>query len=110
MDLFSVLLNIGQFPEQDTLYVEQPWTLESQTQVIELDPAAPFIQMNERVFTYFLEVSIIDELSIQFDQQNLCLLQADYRVSSKTYCCMNSANLIFCCPAGSKLSIVSHAR
>ena len=80
MDLFSVLLNIGQFPEQDRLYVEQPWTLESQTQVIELDPAAPFIQMNERVFTYFLEVSIIDELSIQFDQQNLCLRERCQRV------------------------------
>ena len=80
MDLFSVLLNIGQFPEQDTLYDEQPWTLESQTQVIELDHAAPFIQMNERVFTYFLEVSIIDELSIQFDQQNLCLRERCQRV------------------------------
>ena len=80
MDLLSVLLNIGQFPEQDTLYVEQPWTLESQTQVIELDHAAPFIQMNERVFTYFLEVSIIDELSIHFDQQNLCLRERCQRV------------------------------
>ncbi len=29
MTLFTVLLNLNQFPEQDSLYVQRPWTLES---------------------------------------------------------------------------------
>ena len=33
MTLFMVLLNLNQFPEQDSLYVQRPWTLESETLV-----------------------------------------------------------------------------
>jgi hypothetical protein len=33
MTLFTVLLNLNQFPEQHSLYVQRPWTLESETLV-----------------------------------------------------------------------------
>jgi hypothetical protein len=33
MTLFTVLLNLNQFPEQHNLYVQRPWTLESETLV-----------------------------------------------------------------------------
>lgn len=80
MDLFSVLLNMAQFPEQNTLYVAQPWTLESETQVIEVEDAHPFIQIDHQVLAYFLEVAVVDELLISLEQHNLCLRAAGQHI------------------------------
>lgn len=77
MDLFHVLLNIDQFSEEDTIYVQCPWALESEAQVNQvichLDDHAKTITINHQVFEYFLDVSIVDELMTQFAHQSLCL-------------------------------------
>lgn len=72
MDLFNVLLNIHQFSEEDTIYVEHPWTLESKAQVISSADDAKIINIENKVFMYFLDVSTVDELLAQFVNQNLC--------------------------------------
>lgn len=74
MDLFHILVNIQQFSEHDTLYVERPWTLESEVQVIDIENhAAATIQIENKVYAYFLDIYLVDELWAQFESQNLCL-------------------------------------
>jgi hypothetical protein len=72
MDLFYVLVNINEFSEEHTLYVEQPWTLESETRLIE-EATAQTLYYNHQAFERFLEISLIDELLLQYQQHNVCL-------------------------------------
>ncbi|OTG65697.1 hypothetical protein B9T25_11330 [Acinetobacter sp. ANC 4470] len=80
MDLFYVLLNINNCSEDKTLYVERPWTLESEVQVIFHSNDAKNINIENKVFEYFLDVSVIDELFAQFANQNLCLRDTCQRI------------------------------
>lgn len=74
MDLFHVLVNIQQFSEHDTLYVERPWTLESEAQVLNIKGhPTPTIHIENKVYAYFLDIDLVDELWTQFESQNLCL-------------------------------------
>ena len=45
MDLFHVLVNIQQFSEHDSIYVERPWTLESEAQVLSSSEDAKIISI-----------------------------------------------------------------
>ena len=81
IDLFQVLLNIDQFPEDDTIYVERPWTLESEAQVIYITDKAPStIHLENKVYTYFLDIYLVDELVAQFANQNLCIRDTYQRI------------------------------
>jgi len=74
MDLFHVLLNIDQFSEENTLYVQLPWTLESETQVIfSPDEERKIIKIDDQLFEYFLDVSQVDALFVQLAHHHLCL-------------------------------------
>ena len=81
IDLFHVLLNIDQFSEEATIYVELPWTLESEAQVIYIkDKATPNIHLENKVYTYFLDIYLVDELVAQFANQNLCIRDTCQRI------------------------------
>jgi len=74
MDLFQVLLNLDQFSEEDTLYVQLPWTLESEVQVIfSPEEERKIIKTDNQLFEYFLDVSKVDALLVQLSHHNLCL-------------------------------------
>ena len=80
MDLFHVLVNIQQFSEHDSIYVERPWTLESEAQVLSSSEDAKIISIENKVFEYFLDISIVDELLAQCSNQNLCIRDTSQRI------------------------------
>lgn len=80
MDLFHVLVNIQQFSEHDSIYVERPWTLESEAQVLSSSEDAKIISIENKVFEYFLDISIVDELLAQCKNQNLCIRDTSQRI------------------------------
>ena len=80
MDLFHVLVNIQQFSEHDSIYVERPWTLESEAQVLSSSQDAKIISIENKVFEYFLDISIVDELLAQCSNQNLCIRDTSQRI------------------------------
>ena len=57
MDLFQVLLNIHDFKDDETIYAVEPWTLESEAQVI-LEPGEGVININSGhfIFEYFFAI------------------------------------------------------
>ncbi|MCU4379812.1 hypothetical protein [Acinetobacter haemolyticus] len=74
MDLFQVLLNINDFQDNETIYVVEPWTLESETKVLkEPDIGLIQIESNQLIFKYFLEVSIVKEIWKNLEHRNLCM-------------------------------------
>jgi len=80
MDLFHVLVNIQQFSEHDSIYVERPWTLESEAQVLSSSEDAKIISIENKIFEYFLDISIVDELLAQCKNQNLCIRDTSQRI------------------------------
>ena len=72
MNLFTILLNIHEYSHEDTLYVEQPWTLESDAILTVKEDTQP-IMCNDKKYEYFLEVFIIKELFEDYEAQNVCL-------------------------------------
>lgn len=80
MDLFHILVNIQQFSEHDSIYVERPWTLESEAQVLSSSQDAKIISIENKVFEYFLDISIVDELLAQCSNQNLCIRDTSQRI------------------------------
>lgn len=74
MDLFQVLLNISHFKGNETIYAVEPWTPESEAQVI-LEPAAGIIQLHqgELVFEYFLEIDLLQKMLQNSPYSDLCL-------------------------------------
>lgn len=72
MNLLTVLLNIHEYSNSDTLYVEQPWTLESYAILIIKEDTQP-IMCNEIKYEYFLEIFIIKTLFKDYETQNVCL-------------------------------------
>ena len=80
MDLFHVLVNIQQFSEHDSIYVERPWTLESEARALSRSEDAKIISIENKVFEYFLDISIVDELLAQCTNQNLCIRDTSQRI------------------------------
>ncbi|OTG80535.1 hypothetical protein B9T33_08890 [Acinetobacter sp. ANC 5054] len=73
MNLFQILLNLDDFPNHYTIYAMEPWTLESEAQVV-LEPSEGLIQLayNNEIFEYFLEITSAKALLLQLGSQNLC--------------------------------------
>ena len=74
MDLFQVLLSINDFQDDATIYVVEPWTLESASKVIQ-EPAEGLNQIcsENQIFEYFLEVHLVKALLQNAAHQNVCL-------------------------------------
>lgn len=74
MDIFQVLLNISRFKRNETIYAVEPWTPESEAQVV-LEPAEGLIHIirGDLRFEYFLEVSLAQDLLQQNQHSSLCM-------------------------------------
>ncbi|WP_109440207.1 hypothetical protein [Acinetobacter haemolyticus] len=74
MDLFQVLLNINDFQDDETIYVVEPWTLESETKVLK-EPDIGLIQIksDHLIFEYFLEVFLAKEILKNLEHRNPCM-------------------------------------
>ena len=81
MNLFTVLLNIQEYSETDVLYVEQPWSLESDVILLDgsKEDTKPIVK-NHQVFEYFLEIFMINELFEDLGTQNLCIQDQCQRI------------------------------
>ncbi|NEU34131.1 hypothetical protein GN156_26105, partial [bacterium LRH843] len=72
MTLFMVLLNLNQFPEQHNLYVQHPWTLESET-LVQRHSSSNCNMKKDNLYSYFLPISTIQEYFEYLGPKNLCL-------------------------------------
>ena len=72
MTLFTVLLNLNQFPEQDSLYVQRPWTLESET-LVQSPSSINCNMQKDNLYSYFLPISTIQQYFKYLEPKNLCL-------------------------------------
>lgn len=77
MDLFTALLNISNLENDQTLFVEQPWTPESHT---ELRTAIQIRNTQQKSLKFFIEVSELKLLLLRFEMQNVCLRDSCYLV------------------------------
>ncbi len=81
MNLFKVLLDLENFPEDHTIYAELPWTLESETIVVsEPDSGSVTLNIKDISYSYFLEVYIAEVLLISLTKTNLCLRESCQKV------------------------------
>ncbi|OTG64826.1 hypothetical protein [Acinetobacter silvestris] len=72
MDLFHVLLNIHEFANEQSIYVEQPWTLES-TVMLCTNNTEIKLNVNNIIFEYFLEVVTVKALLTDLGIHHLCI-------------------------------------
>lgn len=74
MDLFYILLNHQDFPAQQLIYAETPWTLQSR--VIMLDPISsplPILHREHTEYRFFLELASVARIMQLYSARNLCL-------------------------------------
>ncbi len=77
MDLLTTLLNVDNLQNDQILFVEQPWTPESEVEV----RTTTQIQNNDRKnFKYFIKISELRLLLLRFEMRNLCLRDNCYLV------------------------------
>lgn len=77
MDLFSILLNIDNLQNDQILFVEQPWTPESEAEL----RTTTQIQNNDRKnFKYFIKISELRLLLLRFEMCNVCLRDRCYLI------------------------------
>ena len=79
MTLFIVLLNLNQFPEQDSLYVQRPWTLESET-LVQSPSSINCNMQKDNLYSYFLPISTIQQYFKYLEPKNLCLQDSCQRI------------------------------
>lgn len=77
MDLFTTLLNINNLQNDQILFVEQPWTPESE---VELRTTTPIQNNDRKNFKYFIKISELRLLMLRFEVRNLCLRDSCYLV------------------------------
>ena len=79
MTLFTVLLNLNQFPEQHSLYVQRPWTLESET-LVQSHSSFNCNMHKDNLYSYFLPISTIQQYFKYLEPKNLCLQDSCQRI------------------------------
>lgn len=72
MTLFMVLLNLDQFPERHSLYVQRPWTLDSET-LVQRHSSINCNIKKDNLYSYFLTISTIQQYFKYLEPKNLCL-------------------------------------
>ncbi len=77
MNLFATLLNISNLQNDQILFVEQPWTPESE---VELRTTTPIQNNDRKNFKYFIKISELKLLMLRFEIRNLCLRDSCYLV------------------------------
>ena len=71
MKLINCLQQINQNSFEDTLFVEEPWTLEANTQILTDEQGQTVLNINGKKYRYFLEVFIINELFEELEGENM---------------------------------------
>ena len=79
MTLFMVLLNLDQFPEQHNLYVQRPWTLESET-LVQSPSSINYNMQKDNLYSYFLPIATIQQYFKYLEPKNLCLQDSCQRI------------------------------
>ena len=79
MTLFMVLLNLDQSPEQHNLYVQRPWTLESET-LVQSPSSINCNMQKDNLYRYFLPISTIQQYFKYLEPKNLCLQDSCQRI------------------------------
>lgn len=77
MDLFTTLLNINNVQNDQILFVEKPWTPESQVTVLHVSFVKNSLAKN---FQFFLAVNELKRLVLQFETRNICLREMCYLI------------------------------
>jgi hypothetical protein len=80
MNLVNGLQRIEQYSSEDILFVEEPWTIEANIQIIPDEQDLTVININGRKYTYFLEVFIINELFEDLDGKNMTFEEKCQRI------------------------------
>lgn len=81
MDLFYVLLNHHEFPAQQLMYAEHPWTLQSTVIVVApTNHSFPSLYINNIEYRFFLEITMVKTLFNIYSTQNLCVSNACQRI------------------------------
>ena len=69
--LINYLQQLNQKSSEDILFVEVPWTIEANTQIVTAERDQTVININGKRYTYFLEIFIINELFEDLDEENM---------------------------------------
>ena len=80
MKLINCLQQINQNSSEDILFVEEPWTIEANTQIITDERGQTVLNINGKKYTYFLEVFIINELFEDLDGENMTFAKKFQRI------------------------------
>jgi hypothetical protein len=81
MDLFYLLLNQQEFPAQQLIYAEMPWTLQSQVVLVEASPTpSPTLKIEKTEYQFFLKLALLRQLLQIYSKQNLCLAETCQRM------------------------------
>lgn len=89
MTLFQVLLNLQQFSDEMHIYVQRPWTLDSDANVCSQTAFTATIPEPPDSYTYFLDAALCKALLAQSQTRNLCLQDScmamiEYALQNKT--------------------------
>ncbi|MCF0265847.1 hypothetical protein KW868_15485 [Acinetobacter guillouiae] len=80
MDLIHCLQRIDQYSSEEILFVEEPWAIEANIQIIPDDQSQTVLDINGKKYTYFLEIFIINELLEEFSEKNMTLEEKCRRI------------------------------
>lgn len=81
MDLFYILLNLNEFPNDHLIYAELPWTLESKAISINKNSKPELnLNINNIEYAYFLDVAMARKLLQVYSTNNVCLANTCQRV------------------------------
>jgi len=73
-------IQINQNSSEDILFVEEPWAIEANTQIITDELGQTVLNINGKKYTYFLEVFIINELFEDLEEENMTFEQKCQRI------------------------------
>ncbi|WP_075175095.1 hypothetical protein [Acinetobacter indicus] len=73
MNLFSLLLNLREFPKTQLIYTTQPWSLEAEVLLLDAIPnPAAVLSIGQQVYHLLSSVEEAYILSLRLGHQNLC--------------------------------------
>ncbi|WP_104500414.1 hypothetical protein [Acinetobacter indicus] len=73
MDLFSLLLNLREFPKTQLIYTTQPWSLEAEVLLLDAIPnPAAALSIGQQAYHLLSSVEEAYILSLRLGRQNLC--------------------------------------
>ncbi|WP_347453601.1 hypothetical protein [Acinetobacter thermotolerans] len=81
MNLFYLLLNLNEFPDDHLIYAEIPWTLESKAISIEKNSNSTLsLNIDNIEYHYFLNIALAKKLLQIYSTNNVCLAETCQKV------------------------------